>query len=179
MNYSSKQVRSALLSSLMGVVILISGCSGDQKAADTQSETPAVIDYGTIDQGQASGNGIATLRHGLRIDEEFDPAAMPVTTEADAPRNREYPMQPPTIPHKIGGYEINLNVNKCMSCHGRNRVAESGAKMVSVTHYQDRDHQSLASISATRFFCTQCHVVQTNAKPIVKNDFVDMDKLLK
>lgn len=179
MNYSSKQVRSVLLSSLMALTVFITGCSGDDAATSGQASAPAPIDYETVDQGRAHGNGLATLRHGLPIDEEFEPALMPITMEADSPRKREYPMQPPTIPHKIGGYEINLNVNKCMSCHGRSRVAESGAKMVSVTHYQDRDHQSLASISATRFFCTQCHVVQTNAKPIVKNDFVDMDKLLK
>ncbi|KZY62124.1 hypothetical protein A3742_00015 [Oleiphilus sp. HI0071] len=143
------------------------------------SQPAEAVDYASVDQGTESGDGIATLRKGLPIDGEFEPARMPVTVESSEPRKREYPMQPPTIPHKIGGYEINLNVNKCMSCHGRSRIEESGAKMVSVTHYQDRDHQSLASISATRFFCTQCHVVQTDAKPLVENDFVDMDKLLK
>lgn len=179
MNYSSKQVRSVLLSSLMALTVFVSGCSDDETTNTAQTKAPEPIDYETVDQGLSQGTGIATLRHGLPIDKEFEPALMPVTTESAGPRKREYPMQPPTIPHKIGGYEINLNVNKCMSCHGRSRVEESGAKMVSVTHYQDRDHQSLASISATRFFCTQCHVVQTNAKPIVKSDFVDMDKLLK
>ncbi|MBA4281843.1 MAG: nitrate reductase, partial [Ralstonia sp.] len=30
-----------------------------------------------------------------------------------------------------------------------------------------------------RFFCTQCHVPQADAKPLVTNTFVDVDQLLK
>lgn len=178
MNYSSKQVRSALLSGIAVFSLMLTACSQDQAASDTQSSAQAPIDYETVDQGVAKGDGIATLRRGLPIDHEFEPHRMPVTVESDTPRKREYPMQPPTIPHKIGGYEINLNANKCMSCHARSRVAETGAKMISVTHFQDRDHQSLASIASTRYFCTQCHVVQTDAKPLVENNFVDMDELM-
>lgn len=175
MSYLNKYVRSILLASLVFAV----GCAEEKVESKAEPQSAEPVDYASVDQATSSGDGIATLRKGLPIDGEFEPARMPVTVESSEPRKREYPMQPPTIPHKIGGYEINLNVNKCMSCHGRSRIEESGAKMVSVTHYQDRDHQTLASISATRFFCTQCHVVQTDAKPLVKNDFVDMDKLLK
>jgi cytochrome c551/c552 len=40
-----------------------------------------------------------------------------------------------------------------------------------------RDGQVLASISARRYFCTQCHLVQTDATPLVKNNFQDADTL--
>jgi len=179
MSYQRNFLSAVSLSVVLGLTALISACGGEETSTPAKNMEKAEVNYETVDSGKSSGDGIATLRRGLPIDQEFEPHVMPVTVESDSPRKREYPMQPPTIPHKIGGYEINLNVNKCMSCHARSRVAETEAKMVSVTHYQDRDHQSLASISATRYFCTQCHVVQTDAKPLVGNSFVDMDDLLK
>jgi cytochrome c-type protein NapB len=91
---------------------------------------------------------------------------------------RNYPEQPPVIPHTIDGYQIDLNGNKCLSCHARARTAESQAPMVSITHFMDRDGQFLASISPRRFFCTECHVPQNTATPPVSNDFTDIDTLL-
>jgi nitrate reductase (cytochrome), electron transfer subunit len=91
---------------------------------------------------------------------------------------RNYPEQPPVIPHSIDGYQIDLQSNKCLSCHARARTAESQAPMVSITHFMDRDGQFLASISPRRFFCTECHVPQNVATPPVSNDFVDIDTML-
>ena len=36
----------------------------------------------------------------------------------------------------------------------------------------------LADVSPRRYFCTQCHVEQTDAQPLVENTFVDMDELV-
>ena len=91
---------------------------------------------------------------------------------------RNYPEQPPVIPHSIEGYQIDINGNKCMSCHARARTGESKAPMVSITHFMDRDGQFLASVSPRRFFCTSCHVPQNMVKAPVANDFVDIDTLL-
>jgi cytochrome c-type protein NapB len=33
-------------------------------------------------------------------------------------------------------------------------------------------------VSPRRYFCTQCHVVQTDAKPLVGSDFLDVDELM-
>ena len=96
----------------------------------------------------------------------------------DLRRPRNYPEQPPTIPHKIDGYQIDLNSNKCMSCHSRKAVEESQAPMISITHFMDRENQFLASVAPRRYFCTQCHVVQQDVRPLVGNDFVDIDSLL-
>jgi nitrate reductase (cytochrome), electron transfer subunit len=91
---------------------------------------------------------------------------------------RNYPEQPPVIPHSIDGYQIDLQSNKCLSCHARARTAESQAPMVSITHFMDRDGQFLASVSPRRFFCTECHVPQNVTTPPVSNDFVDIDTML-
>ena len=113
----------------------------------------------------------------------------PLNEEGPAPRMtplrntserepRNYPEQPPLIPHQIEGYQVDINGNKCLSCHSRSRTGESQAPMLSITHFMDRDGQFLASVSPRRFFCTQCHVPQHEVKAPVVNDFVDIDTLL-
>lgn len=123
------------------------------------------------------------LGEGLRgtapLNEEAKPPRMARVENFDIRRGRAYTSQPPTIPHAIEKYEITRNVNFCMYCHARVRHQESQAPMVSATHYMDRDHNYLAEISPRRYFCTQCHVVQTDAKPPVGNEFLDVDELLE
>ncbi|MCS6234693.1 nitrate reductase cytochrome c-type subunit [Shewanella baltica] len=121
---------------------------------------------------------IATLRQ-APIDVEPTPPVMQNVRNTDVKEVRSYPMQPPVIPHKIDGYQLDLKVNKCMACHARNRIGESQAPMVSVTHFMDRDNNFLATLSPRRYFCTQCHVPQLDAKLLVENDFVDMEHLIK
>lgn len=113
------------------------------------------------------------------IDVEPTPPMMQKVRNNDVKQVRSYPMQPPVIPHQIDGYQLDLKVNKCMACHSRTRTGESQAPMVSVTHYMDRDNNFLAELSPRRYFCTQCHVPQLDAKLLVENDFVDMDHLIK
>ena len=50
------------------------------------------------------------------------------TTEKEV---RNYPEQPPVIPHTTDGYQVDINGNKCLSCHARARTGESQAPMVS------------------------------------------------
>ena len=50
--------------------------------------------------------------------------------------------------------------------------------MVSITHFMNRDGQFLASVSPRRYFCTLCHVTQQVTRPLVGNDFVDIDSVL-
>ncbi|MFY0991736.1 nitrate reductase cytochrome c-type subunit [Halomonas sp. C05BenzN] len=89
-----------------------------------------------------------------------------------------YPEQPPVIPHDIRDYQVDRRSNRCLTCHSRSEAVEAGAPMVSVTHFMDRDKQVLAAVSPDRYFCTQCHVPQTNAVPIVGNSFLTVDEVL-
>ncbi|NOX43555.1 MAG: nitrate reductase cytochrome c-type subunit [Gammaproteobacteria bacterium] len=126
-----------------------------------------------------ANDGIATLRKGEALSVETMPPVIPKVLDTDIRRKRNYPMQPPTIPHKINNYQVDLNTNKCLSCHKRSRVEDSKAPMVSVTHFMDRDGNFLATVSPRRYFCLQCHAIQTDVKLLIDNDFVDMDQLLK
>lgn len=122
---------------------------------------------------------IDAMRGNAPLTTEAAPPRMPQEENTDIKRARNYPMQPPTIPHKIDGYQVDLNSNKCLSCHSRRRTEETQAPMVSVTHYMDRDGNFLAEVSPRRYFCNQCHVPQTNARPLVDNTFQDVDALLR
>ncbi len=126
-----------------------------------------------------AADGIATLRGAAELtDQDKAPRMMPFVNN-DIREVRNYPEQPPVIPHKIDGYIVDLNSNKCLSCHARARTGESQAPMVSITHFMDRDGQFRASVSPRRYFCNQCHVSQREVKPLVENGFVDVDTLLQ
>lgn len=127
----------------------------------------------------AMDNEVATLRDKTKITEQQTPTQIPNVINKDIKQERNYPMQPPVIPHTTRNYEVNTNTNKCLSCHSRVRTKESQAPMVSVTHYMDRDGNFLADVSPRRYFCNQCHVNQVDAKPLVENTFVDMHTLMQ
>lgn len=120
---------------------------------------------------------VATLRGALDLDAEEEAPRMAREVNDDIRTDRDYPMAAPTIPHKIDGYQIDLKANKCLSCHNRQRVEESQAVMVSVTHFMNREGNFLADVSPNRYFCTQCHASQLDVKPLIENDFVSMDEL--
>jgi cytochrome c-type protein NapB len=103
---------------------------------------------------------------------ETPPLDRPITD--DVRRMRAYPEQPPVIPHSIEGYQLTLNANRCLDCHRRQFVEGSGAPMISITHFMTREGQMLADIAPRRYFCTACHVQQTDADPLVENEFRDM-----
>ena len=88
-----------------------------------------------------------------------------------SPIEREFVHQPPLIPHTVEGYVINIKFNKCLTCHSWANYKERNATKISLTHFSDRDGNDLSNVSARRYFCTQCHVPQVNAPPLVENTF--------
>lgn len=106
----------------------------------------------------------------------------PITGTTEPPRlgnqvnddkrvERNYSQQPPVIPHRIDGYQVDKNFNKCLDCHAREKTAFSQAIPVSATHYIDRSGKVLDHISTRRYFCKQCHVAQENVPSLVGNGF--------
>jgi cytochrome c-type protein NapB len=90
---------------------------------------------------------------------------------------RTFEEQPPVVPHKVESYTVNLKENKCLDCHSKETAKEKDATEVSESHYQTRDGKKLDSLSARRYFCTQCHVPQAIAPPLVENDFKTIERL--
>jgi nitrate reductase (cytochrome), electron transfer subunit len=124
----------------------------------------------------------AEFQDGMRgptpLDQTTQPPPLVNPDNSDIKRVRNYAMQPPVVPHKIDGYQLDKNANRCMMCHARTRTQESQAPMISVTHYMDRQGNFLAELSPRRYFCLQCHVPQAELKPLVGNVFIDVDTML-
>lgn len=119
------------------------------------------------------------IRRGGTLDQDLPAPGIPRDRITAQPSSRAYPEQPPTIPHNIRDYQIDKNFNMCLSCHSRSASPITGAPMVSITHFYDRDGQALASVSPRRYFCVQCHVPQADVRPARTNDFESIDTLLQ
>lgn len=128
---------------------------------------------------QPTANNFTDASRGTTpIMETTKPPVLGNAVNDDVRRTRNYTMQPPTIPHRVDGYQVDKNFNKCMDCHSRNKAEVSQAVPVSVTHYMDRDEQALGQVSTRRYFCMQCHVSQDPVRPLVNNTFQDVDALI-
>lgn len=113
---------------------------------------------------------VQSLRGDVPIDKT--PPADVFRQEKDhAPAPRDFVQMPPLIPHTITNYQVTKNFNKCMDCHAWSKYKETGATKVSLTHFKDREGTELQNISPRRYFCTQCHVPQTDARPLVENTY--------
>ena len=117
-----------------------------------------------------SGN-VESLRGTMALDQDSKAPEHKKYPKDGEPIARDYIQQPPLVPHKIEGYKVNLKSNKCLSCHSWKNYREEGATKISQTHFESRDDKLLANVSARRYFCTQCHVPQVNAPPLVENEF--------
>jgi cytochrome c-type protein NapB len=122
------------------------------------------------DDGVSAPVKVQGLRGGTPLNQDNPPAGS--RQERDhGPADRDFVQQPPLVPHTVAGYQITKNYNKCMDCHAWQKTKVSGATKVSVTHFRTREGQELDNISPRRYFCTQCHVPQTDAKPLIENTF--------
>jgi len=119
----------------------------------------------------ADQKGLESLRGAVAIENDSQMPQNLLEKTDRTPVARNFPQQPPLIPHPTKAYRINLKQNKCLSCHAADKVEESGAVPVGQSHYRDRDGNVLPEVSAGRYFCNQCHVEQFTVTPLVENDF--------
>ena len=149
--------RSSIAGALLGGLLVFAG--GAIYAQTAPPNAPQIVPRVT---GAASPMG----------DVPAPALARPVIDDKRLMRN--YPEQPPIIPHSIDNYQLTVRANRCLECHRRQYTEASGAPMISITHFMDRDGQVLADVTPRRYFCTACHVTQTDARPLVPNTFEDM-----
>ncbi|AJC84935.1 periplasmic nitrate reductase, small subunit, cytochrome c550 protein [Campylobacter peloridis] len=87
---------------------------------------------------------------------------------------RSFENAPPLIPHTLEDMlPIVKDNNICLSCHDKAIAKDVGAIPLPSSHYFDfRTNKSTKDVvSEARFNCTQCHVPQSDAKPLVGNSF--------
>lgn len=131
----------------------------------------------TTEEAKNSHGGVHSLRGIAELHEEKPAEDLKRVQRDQAPIARDYLHQPPLIPHQIRNYQINAQSNKCLSCHSWKNYRQAGATKISMTHFDTRDGQQLSDVSPRRYFCTQCHVTQADAKPLIKNTFQPLDEL--
>jgi len=125
-----------------------------------------------VASAQQPGTGLVDAARGpVPVNKPTDPPRLANAVNDDVRRPRNYDMQPPTIPHRVDGYQIDKNFNKCLDCHAQAKTEFSLAVPVSPTHYLDRAGKVLPQVSTRRYFCLQCHIPQDPAQPIVGNTF--------
>jgi cytochrome c-type protein NapB len=118
-----------------------------------------------------AGPPVDAMRGATPILDTTQPPRLSNWVNDDNRMPRNFAQQPPVIPHRVDGYQIDRNFNKCLDCHARGKTEVSLAVPVSATHYLNREGKVLAQVSTRRYFCMQCHVPQEGAKPLVGNSF--------
>lgn len=126
---------------------------------------------------QAYADQVKSLRGANDLDAPSNKVIIKRTQQGREPIVRDYVQQPPLIPHKVQGYKINVKFNKCLTCHSWANYKEAGATKISQTHFSDREMSVHANVAARRYFCTQCHVPQVDAKPLVENTFQPVETI--
>ena len=119
----------------------------------------------------SSAQDVESLRGATEIEDAPRLPVMKRWAPDQQPIARDYVQQPPIIPHAIDSYRIDLQSNKCLTCHSWANYQDAGATKISQTHFADREANVLANVAPRRYFCTQCHVSQMDTEPLVENTF--------
>jgi cytochrome c-type protein NapB len=121
-----------------------------------------------------SGLAVADLQSLRSADIQVTLAAPAVLEFNEDKENfpRTFEQQPPLVPHLNEKYTINLSTNKCLDCHMK-QPGKDKAKSVEIpeSHFLDRAGNKLAKPAGNRHFCTQCHVPQIDAQPLIGSNF--------
>lgn len=147
------------------------------KLAISASLASIVLGVGAYSEEKDNNGGVQSLRGKAELYEEKVADDFKKVQRDQEPMARDYLHQPPLIPHQTRNYQINTNSNKCLSCHSWKNYRKAGATKISFTHFDTRNGQQLSDVSPRRYFCTQCHVTQADAKPLIENDFKPVEEL--
>jgi len=92
-----------------------------------------------------------------------------------SPEPAPFPGAPPPIPHGIGDFlPLTLTENGCLDCHLVEEKVEGEPTPIPPSHFVDLRNapdDMRDDVAGARYVCVTCHVAQTGAAPLVKNDF--------
>ncbi|MFQ5349701.1 MAG: nitrate reductase cytochrome c-type subunit [Thermoanaerobaculia bacterium] len=106
-----------------------------------------------------------------------DPVAPETSDPGDKPRlPRDYEGSPPRVPHAVDDYlPVTREDNLCVDCHGIAEAEEGDPTAIPASHYTDlrrAPDRVGEALAGARWVCLSCHVVPTDAEPLVRNLFV-------
>lgn len=117
------------------------------------------------------GESLQGLRGDVPVNED-NTVVEPYQMQEGITLYKNYRQQPPLIPHKIEKYQINLKANQCLRCHSWPYNSDFKTVAAPESHFIDAQSGTKTdNIAAGRWFCTQCHVPQSNAPELIDNTF--------
>ena len=134
--------------------------------------------------GPAAGGAIDELNMGLSKTSVFDTPTPSTYSYSDAkpgwndPLPRAWEDAPPQIPHQVDEFlPVVAADNQCLDCHDVPKYIDKPKNMdrtVKSKSPMSRDHYATAELedlAGSRFNCTQCHVPQSDAAPLVESTY--------
>lgn len=134
--------------------------------------------------GNAFGEAVDELNMGLSKTSVFDTPTPDNYAYSDAKPGyndwlpRAWDGLPPQIPHTTEEYlPVTAADNECLDCHDvpqyidRPKNTDRTVKNKSPMSREHYASDELDTIDGARFNCTQCHVPQSNATPLVESTF--------
>jgi nitrate reductase cytochrome c-type subunit len=96
----------------------------------------------------------------------------------DVRRRRNYPDQPPLIPHSIEGYALDLNANKCLSCRARKFTEQSQAPMDKIARKMQASKEVWGHIFGSidtrdKFLALRKHLAEREWERMKANDSLE------
>jgi len=171
-------MKKAILVTIVGAFMLLQApfalCEEEAKdEAAATTETAATETEAAKDEAPAIGEAVdvASLRGKNALDKEAKAIEKKKQIKTRDGIERNWELQPPSIPHDISKERITLKGNSCMKCHSKANHEKEKAPAVSETHFITRDMKVLDKLSSRRYFCNQCHTPQADVDPLVENSF--------
>ena len=151
---------------LSGLSAIIFGCSQMQMSNDTES---AILD--DINMGLSKESVFDTPTPSAANFSNIEPGELDRLPIA-------YSTLPPQIGHAIDEYmPITLEENECIDCHDRRKHLKREWRVGKKLPMPDNHYGSFAKqggvedVAGARYNCTQCHIVLSDAPPLVENTF--------
>ena len=123
----------------------------------------------------SSEEKVSSLRGDYGLDKPAKPIKKKKQKKSGDGIERNWKLQPPSIPHSVKKDRITLKGNTCLKCHAKANAEKEKAPSVSDSHFVTRDMKVLDKLSPRRYFCRQCHAPQADVKPLVENTFETND----
>jgi cytochrome c-type protein NapB len=130
---------------------------------------------GWIGSAASAGEPVQSLRGADAAVEDKAPEEKPLVGKRPGLQKnlaRSFQEQPPLIPHALQNFdEITLDDNQCLSCHSEENHKKKKAPLIGKSHFEVKGGKPTKTVDNARWFCTQCHVPQHDAPPLVDNEF--------
>ena len=151
-------MRSSLIPAVLGLSLLAAACAGHRTVSGIPDEQIGLSKAEIFDVSDPEAHNVVTA----------DPGEGAIV-------DRAYDGAPPVISHGIADFlPITPDDNMCVLCHMVDEKIEGEPTPIPVSHftdYRNAPDKTGDDIAGARYNCLACHARQTDAPPLVANEF--------